>query len=396
MGQLISRKDPTGPYLASGNSIEYSYQDGQVSQVKTPTRTTSYTYDSEGRLKTVSTPDLGTVTYDYDAEGNLWKTSYPNNLVEIRTYDSLGRLDVLKTVKVDPVTQAEIEVVSSFDYAVDKVGNRTEVLEQSGRKVEYKYDALNRLLEEKITNDPQGNNRVVNYTYDAVGNRLTKTDSVAGLTTYTYNNLNQLDFLTANNVVTDYTYDDNGNLILEETGNNSTVYRWAWDGENRLMGVTVTEGGVPRNVAYEYNAQGIRVGKVVDGVETRYLIDELQPYAQVVEEYDAAGNALASYVYGLDLMGRVSGTQPEFYHSDGLGSARLLTNGLGAVTGTYSYDAFGNLIVSNGGSDNPYLFAGEQRDSETGLDYLRARYYDPFVGRFISADANKKITQEIL
>ncbi|MGE5659991.1 MAG: hypothetical protein ACM37W_25655 [Actinomycetota bacterium] len=191
------------------------------------------------------------MTYDYDAEGNLWKTSYPNHLVEIRTYDSLGRLDVLKTVKVDPVTQAEIEVISSFDYAVDQVGNRTEVLEQSGRKVEYKYDALNRLLEEKITNDPQGNNRVVNYTYDAVGNRLTKTDSVAGLTTYTYNILNQLDFLTANNVVTDYTYDNNGNLILEETGNNSTVYRWAWDGENRLVGVTVTEGGVTRNVAYD-------------------------------------------------------------------------------------------------------------------------------------------------
>ncbi|MFB8796557.1 MAG: RHS repeat-associated core domain-containing protein [Microcoleus sp.] len=64
-----------------------------------------------------------------------------------------------------------------------------------------------------------------------------------------------------------------------------------------------------------------------------------------------------------------------------------MTNGLGAVTDSYSYDAFGNLIVSAGGSNNAYLFAGEQRDSETGLDYLRARYYDPLVGRFVSADA---------
>jgi YD repeat-containing protein len=69
LGQLISRKDPTGPYLASGNSIEYTYEGGQVSEVKTPTRTTGYTYDSEGRLKTVSTPDMGTVTYDYDSQG---------------------------------------------------------------------------------------------------------------------------------------------------------------------------------------------------------------------------------------------------------------------------------------------------------------------------------------
>ncbi|AFZ10675.1 RHS repeat-associated core domain protein (plasmid) [Oscillatoria nigro-viridis PCC 7112] len=391
LGQLLSRKDPTGPYLASGNSIEYKYEGGQVSEVKTPTRTTNYTYytegDAEGRLKTVSTPDLGTITYVYYPDGNLWKTLYPNNLVETRTYDALGRLDVVKTAKIDPVTQQELQVVSSYDYLVDGAGNRKEVVEQNGRKVEYKYDDLHRLLEEKVTNDPNGNNRVVSYTYDAVGNRLTKTDSVSGVTTYTYNNLNQLDFLTASGVVTDYTYDDSGNLVSEVTGSNSTVYRWENDGENRLVGVTVNEGGVIRNIGYKYNAQGIRVGKVVDGVETRYLIDELQPYSQVVEEYDALGNAKGSYVYGYDLIGKLQGNQPSFYHADGLGSTRLLTNGLGGVTDSYAYDAYGNLIFSTGGSNNAYLFAGEQRDSETGLDYLRARYYDPLVGRFVSADA---------
>ncbi|MFB8798301.1 MAG: putative Ig domain-containing protein [Microcoleus sp.] len=387
LGQVISRKDPVGPYLASGNSIEYKYESGQVSEVKTPTRTTGYTYDSEGRLKTVSTPDMGTVTYDYDSLGNLWKTSYPNNLVETRIYDSLGRLDLVKNVKVDPVTKLELQVVSSYDYAVDNVGNRREVLENNGRKVEYKYDDLNRLLEEKITNDPSGNNRVVSYTYDAVGNRLTKTDSVSGVTTYTYNSLNQLSTSVTNGLTTTYIYDSNGNLISEVTGSNSTVYRWENDGENRLMGVTVNEGGVTRNVGYQYNAQGIRVGKVVDGVETRYLIDELQPYSQVVEEYDAAGNPKGSYVYGYDLVGKLQGSQPSFYHADGLGSTRLLTNGLGGVTDSYAYDAYGNLIASAGASNNAYLFAGEQRDGETGLDYLRARYYDPLVGRFVSADA---------
>jgi RHS repeat-associated protein len=210
---------------------------------------------------------------------------------------------------------------------------------------------------------------------------------VSGVTTYTYNNLNQLDFLSAPGVVTDYTYDDSGNLISEVTGNNSTIYRWANEGENRLVGVTVTEGGITRNVGYKYNAQGIRVGKVVDGVETRYLIDELQPYSQVLEEYDAAGNPKNSYVYGYDLVGKLQGSQPSFYHPDGLGSTRLVTNNLAAVTDSYAYDAYGNLIATTGVSSNAYLFAGEQRDSETGLDYLRARYYDPLVGRFVSADA---------
>jgi RHS repeat-associated protein len=153
------------------------------------------------------------------------------------------------------------------------------------------------------------------------------------------------------------------------------------------VGATVSEGGVTRNFGYQYNARGIRVGKVVDGVETRYLIDELQPYAQVVEEYDTLGNTKGSYVYGLDLLSRVSGMQPEFYHSDGLGSTRLLTNGTEQVSNTYTYDAYGNLIARVGGSNNPYLFAGQQRDVETGLDYLRARYYDPTLGRFVSADA---------
>ena len=87
------------------------------------------------------------------------------------------------------------------------------------------------------------------------------------------------------------------------------------------------------------------------------------------------------------MIGRFSGIESEFYHSDGLGSAWLLTNELGVVGATYTYDAYGNLIAGNGSSNNAYLFAGEQRDKETGLDYLRARYYDPFLGRFISADA---------
>jgi hypothetical protein len=139
LGQLLSRKDPAGPYLASGYSIEYKYESGQVTEVKTPTRTTNYTYysegDSEGWLKTVSTPDMGTVTYVYYPDRYLWKTFYSNNLLETRTYDNFGRLDVVKTAKIEPMTQQELQVISSFDYLVDGVGNRKEVVEQSGRKV---------------------------------------------------------------------------------------------------------------------------------------------------------------------------------------------------------------------------------------------------------------------
>ncbi len=75
-----------------------------------------------------------------------------------------------------------------------------------------------------------------------------------------------------------------------------------------------------------------------------------------------------------------------YYLYDGQGSVRGLTNSAGAVTDSYSYDAFGNLLTSQGSTVNPYRYDGQYFDSLTGLYDLRARYYDPTTGRFTSAD----------
>ena len=380
-GQLIARTDPTGPYLESGATIEYEYERGQVVSVKTPAGTTTYTYDEFGRLKTVTDSNENEVAYFYDEAGRLAKTEFPNDIVEIREYNDLNRLEFLKTVRIEPLSGEEIEVISSYDYQLGNAGNRRSVLENNGRQIEYKYDELNRLIEEVI------GDRVITYSYDAVGNRFQKTDSEVGDTTYTYNNLNQLTRSITNGITTIYNYDDNGNLIFEETGENSITYDWVNDGENRLVGVTISDGDETTDIDYQYNYRGVRVGQVVDGVETRFLIDDLQTYAQVLEEYDATGNLQAAYVYGHDLISQQQGTQQFFYHVDGLGSTRALTDASGQVLDTYAYDAYGNLLSHFGDSNNAYLFAGEQRDSQTDLDYLRARYYDPNIGRFISADA---------
>ena len=71
---------------------------------------------------------------------------------------------------------------------------------------------------------------------------------------------------------------------------------------------------------------------------------------------------------------------------DGLGSVTALTDDTGAATDTYAYDAFGAVRASTGSSDNPWLFTGEQQDADSGLYYLRARYYDPATGRFLQVD----------
>jgi len=102
------------------------------------------------------------------------------------------------------------------------------------------------------------------------------------------------------------------------------------------------------------------------------------------------GAAVRTYTYGLQRISEsqmVSGTwTTSFYGYDGAGSVRQLTNSAGAVTDEYEYDAFGNSFTKQGTTPNNYMYRGEQFDSDLGLYYLRARYYNPQTGRFLSRD----------
>jgi RHS repeat-associated protein len=113
-------------------------------------------------------------------------------------------------------------------------------------------------------------------------------------------------------------------------------------------------------------------------------------YSQVLDEL-VNGAVTKTYTYGLQRISenQLSGSTwtPTFYGYDGHGSVRQLTNSAGAVTDTYDYDAFGNLINSTGSTPNNYLFAGEQYDPALGLYYNRARYLNTATGRFWSMDA---------
>jgi RHS repeat-associated protein len=98
---------------------------------------------------------------------------------------------------------------------------------------------------------------------------------------------------------------------------------------------------------------------------------------------DSAGNR---YVYGLDLISRTDSLGNQEYElSDGLGSTTGLADGTGAVTDTYTYDVYGAVRTRTGTSGNEFTYTGEQVDA-TGLQYLRARYYDAATGRFVSRD----------
>src|SRR5262249_46349708 len=151
------------------------------------------------------------------------------------------------------------------------------------------------------------------------------------VTAYTYDNDDRLQTETLGSQVTKYNYDKNGNTTSKVTSAvDKAIYDW--DFENRLVGADVTTPSGTSHVAYGYDADGIRVSSTVGGSETLYLIDANRPYAQVLEEYTPRGTVQVSYVLGNDLISQDRGAHQSYYHFDGLGSTRALTNASGIVT----------------------------------------------------------------
>jgi RHS repeat-associated protein len=286
--------------------------------------------------------------------------TYPNGLGSQFTYDTLNRITAMNAAK------------ASYNYQLDAAGNRKQVTESSGRVVNWSYDGIYRLTNETISIDPHSVNGSVGYGLDPVGNRQSQSSTLPGIETgsFTYDPDDRLNT---------ESYDANGNTLT--TGGKT----FAYDFENRLK--TMNNGAV----TIQYDADGNRVAKTVNGVTTRYLVDDLNPagYAQVVEEV-TNGAVTRQYTYGLQ---RISQTQqianawtPAFYGYDGAGTVRLLTDSTGTVTDTYDYDAWGNAINTTGSTPNVYLYRGEQYDPDLGLYYLRARYSNPLTGRFPTRD----------
>jgi RHS repeat-associated protein len=276
-------------------------------------------------------------------------------------YDTLNRLTQVGASK-------NAVGISNYAYTLGLAGNRLTVAELSGRTVNYGYDSLYRLTSEAVSSDPNNNNGTTSYQYDSVGNRKQLLVNGTTANTYTYD---------ADDRLGSDQYDADGNTT------NSGGTADAYDFENHM-----TQHGL---VTLVYDGDGNRVSEAVGGTTTNYLVDTQNPtgYAQVVDELQT-GTVARTYSFGLE---RISETQtlnsvltPSFYGYDGHGSVRQLTNSAGAITDSYDYDAFGNLINQTGSTPNNYLFAGEQYDPALTLYYNRARYLNTTTGRFWSMD----------
>jgi RHS repeat-associated protein len=362
---------------ASGEILTYAYDAASNrTSLTTPVGTTGYTYDALNRLATVVDPDGGVTSYAYDAVGNLQTVTLPNGLVTTHGYDALNRPISVET------RDAATTILTSYAQILGPAGHVLQVLEgHSGRVVDYAYDAAYRLTTETI-GDPLEGTRMISYAYDAVGNRLTRSDSLAGSTTYTYDDNDRLVTETTPGGTITHGYDDNGNLT-SRTGPGLAISN-AWDFQNRL--IRTNDGAAL--VEYSYDVDGNRTGKTVNVFDVaNFLVDKNRTLPQVLLETDGAGAPTASYVYGRDLLSQKRpGSGTAYYLYDGQSSVRHLADPSGSLTDQYTYDAFGELLSSTGTTPNNYRYRGEQLDPDLDAYYLRARYYRPGIGRFMSMD----------
>ena len=390
-------------------SVEYTYDlAGKVLQVGDPTGSYGFAYDNMGRLIGTTTqyawlPTLNFQnTYTYDAASNRTSLTGPDSSVTTYGYDTLNRLNGLAN-----------SWAGSFGFGYDALSRRTSLTRPNGVNTTYGYDSVSHLLSvlhQTATNTLDG----AGYTYDPAGNRMSKTNYLNGVTSnYGYDPLYQLTQVTqggsttesysydavgnrlsslgvpnynynASNELTSnssgsYTYDANGNTLTDASGKSYT-----WDFENRLTQAVVpgTNGGT---TTFRYDPFGRRIQKSGPLGTTNYLYDKFNS----IEEVDNAGNVLAKYTHGTlvdEDLAMLRNGSASYYHQDGLGSITSLSNGAGVLVQTYAYDNFGKLTASTGTLTNPFQYTGREFDSETGVYYYRARYFDSSAGRFLSQD----------
>ena len=350
--------------------------------------------------------------YRYWRNGNRISQSMSNGATTEYTYN-------IANLVTSMANRHNNRTLSRFDYTYFLDGNIStvaEILEGATRNITYTYDAARRLIreagEEQITEytfDARGNriqmevkkaeeNNTAYYIYD-LNNRLTSENKGEILTSRTWSQLESLEktwdqieaegltwaeFETLSSVPVDaiyFTYDNNGNELTRATTGQGTETK-IYNAFNQRMSVSRPIGaGIPAlSTIYSYRADGLRNSTTVNGVTTMHGWDR----GDMVMERNAGGAVTNRYHRGVNHL--IRSDLHGWYLSNARGDIAQRINAQGSVTNTYRYTSFGNELNQNSNDTNPFRFAGEYFERNTGTYYLRARNYNPAIGRFTQPD----------
>jgi len=411
IGRLCSVVNSTVRSLMSYNSLGQLTQEvKRIGKINYPTQ---YDYDRQGNQILIISPDDSQVVYNYNAAGLVdsvqRKEATDSGLINVISnidYNSVGLLGtivygngVVTTNTYDSnelyrlrhkVTVADNQNVQDLTYTYDPVGNITQIVDvsstQTAKTTDYTYDDLHRLLSATISNSAAQNvdgvdnqNQVQTFTYDAIGNILTKSD----VGTYSYNGNQGNSYANPHAVTTagnkDYTYDENGNVTDITSMTVAESKSFLWDYGNRL--VTAVVNGAASS--YAYDASGQRIKEVTPTDTTLYPTKEYSTDSTGAEKHIFLGDTAITTVKG-------SGEIAAVYniHADHLTGSNVITDASQKVDELTDYYSFGTIRIDqqNSKQNEKRKFTGHEYDTETGLTYANARYYDAHLGRFLSQD----------
>ena len=372
--RLFSKTDPDG--LTITYVVDNS---GQILSTTSVAGTVSYEYDFAGKPVTVTATNGQATHFLYDVAGRIVRSEFPNGTAEDRTYDASSRI-------VTQTLSGPNGLLERFVTTYNKTGHRTSMTELSGRTTLYSYDAAGRLTKQAI-GEPSSLDRTITDVLDAVGNRLQRFDSLDGMTRYVYDASNRLMTETHGNEIRSYAYDDNGRLLSSNRPpNQSTTY--TWDSMGRLTEVKIIGPARTSVTRTTYTPDGERETVTENEATTRLIVDSNRQYSDILAE-QVNGTTTVSYVRMPIVQGMIAQINNGILivlHMDSTGSVRLATNAVGVISDRMTYTAHGVILERTGITPLGALYVGESRDFTTGLDYLRARYYDSTTGRFLSRD----------
>jgi RHS repeat-associated protein len=416
---------------------------GRLKVIRQPRGDTTWTYDSAGRVGSVTSPDGGKVSYTYDGSlvtGFSWANSVVNGSVS-RTYNTRTFVDngVTKTGSDFWVASESVNGSTvNFGYDLDglltsagsmtvsrdpqnglitgsTLGNSTESVSFNGfaepvlylakvsglakYEVSYQRDQIGRL--ESKTETIDGTTTTYSYSY-SLGGQLTGVN-VNGAPYSTYildangNRLSYSGWIGSYSGVYDeqdrlvsygdfdYTHDKNGNHIQKKNRVTGEMWSFAFDALDNLMSVTLPDG---KKIDYVYDGYSRRIAKKVNGaLERGWLYADKY---RVVGEVDSSGTLVSRFVYGTrhhvpSYM--IRGGVTYRLVPDHLGSIRLVINtATGDVVQRIDYDEFGNITLDTNPGFQPFGYAGGILDQATGLTKFGVRDYDPFTGRWLTKE----------